>query len=120
MEKINFFDPLSQQREALSPSFSLNTLCRWLTVGDSILCPGLTTSLSTDSKTYILLTSVHNDADDTDATDNADTADDYNMVIGIAQLKAFSCAKSGKLGFFMSLFRNCHTHDMFTCPKFSP
>ena len=45
---------------------------------------GLNTSLSTDSKTYTLLTSVHNDADD---------ADDYNRVIGIAQLKAFSCAK---------------------------
>ena len=32
-----------------------------------------------------LLTSVHNDADDTD---------DYNRVIGIALLKAFSCAKN--------------------------
>ena len=35
-----------------------------------------------------LLTSVHNDADDTD---------DYNRVIGIAKLKAFSCAKKGKI-----------------------
>ena len=39
-----------------------------------------------------LLTSVHNDAD---ATDNADDTDDYNRVIGIAQLKAFSSAKHG-------------------------
>ena len=36
-------------------------------------------------KTYTLLTSIHNDADD---------VDNYNRVIGIAQLKAFSCAKS--------------------------
>ena len=59
-----------------------------ITVGDSILCAGLTTSLSTDSKTYTLLTSVHNDADD------AEDTLDYNTVIGIAQLKAFSCAKN--------------------------
>ena len=45
---------------------------------------GLTTCLSTDSKTYTLLISVYNDAD---------TAYDYNRVIGIAQLKGFSCAK---------------------------
>ena len=32
-----------------------------------------------------LLTSVHNNADDTD---------DYNRVIGIAQLNAFSCSKN--------------------------
>ena len=41
-----------------------------------------------------LLTSVQNNADDADATDNADTTDDandYNRVIGIALLKAFSC-----------------------------
>ena len=38
-----------------------------------------------------LLTSVYNDADDADA---ADDADDYNRVIGIALLKAFSCAKN--------------------------
>ena len=42
------------------------------------------------SKTYTLLTSVHNDADDTDATDDAI---DYNRVISIALLKAFSCVK---------------------------
>ena len=35
-----------------------------------------------------LLTCVHND------TDNADDANDYNRVIGIALLKAFSCAKN--------------------------
>ena len=35
-----------------------------------------------------LLNSAHND------TDNADAADDYNRVIGIALLKAFSCANS--------------------------
>ena len=49
-----------------------------------------------------LLTSVHNDTDaaddpdathDADAADNADDANDYNRVIGIALLKAFSCAK---------------------------
>ena len=67
-----YFDSLTQQREALS--IFLNTLCRWLTVGDSTLCAGLTTSLSTDSKTYTLLTSVHNDADD---------ANNYNRLIGI-------------------------------------
>ena len=44
------------------------------------------TSLSTDYKTCTLLTSVHNDADE---------ADDYNRVIGIALLKAFSHAKNG-------------------------
>ena len=33
-----------------------------------------------------LLASAHNDAD------NANNADDYNQVIGIAQLNAFSCA----------------------------
>ena len=52
----------------------------------------LTTSLSTDSKTYALLTSVQNDADATDnadATDAADDTNDYNRVIGMTQLKAF-------------------------------
>ena len=50
------------------------------------------------SKTYTFLTSVHNDAEDADATDKTDVADDtddandYNRVIGIALLKAFSCA----------------------------
>ena len=46
------------------------------------------TYISTDSKTYALFTSVHNDADN---TDTADDAYNYNRVIGIAQLKAFSC-----------------------------
>ena len=89
-KKINSVLILSQQREALSPSFSLNTLCRWLTVGDSTLSAGLTISLSTDCKTYTLLTSVYNDTDDVDTTD---ATDDYNRVIGIAMLKAFNCAK---------------------------
>ena len=43
-----------------------------------------------------LLTSVHNDTEDADATDaayDADDTDDYNKVIGIAQLRAFCCAK---------------------------
>ena len=47
---------------------------------------GLTSSLSSGCKTYTLLTSVHND------TDNADDADDYDRVIGVELLKAFSCA----------------------------
>ena len=54
----------------------------------STLCVGLTTSCSRDSKTYTLLTSVHNN------TDNTDDTHDYNRVIGLAQLKAFSCAKN--------------------------
>ena len=41
-----------------------------------------------------LLTSVHNDADDTDTAGNAVNTNDYNRVIGIAVLKAFSCAKN--------------------------
>ena len=60
----------------------------------------MATSLSKDSKTYTLLTSVHNDTDDadnTDATDDADNADDYNRVTGIAELKAFSCAHNAAL-----------------------
>ena len=57
--------------------------------------PGLTNSLSLHTlKTYTLLTSVHNNSDDADATDDADNSDNYNRVIGIAQLKAFSCAKN--------------------------
>ena len=40
------------------------------------------------SKTYTLLTSVHNDADD------ANDANNYTRVSGVAQLKAFSCAKN--------------------------
>ena len=50
-----------------------------------------------------LLTFVHNDTDDADA---ADKADNYNRVIGIALLKAFSCAKNRKKSyssFFLSL-----------------
>ena len=39
---------------------------------------GLTFSLSTECKTYTLLTSVHNDTDKADTTDDAD---DYNRVI---------------------------------------
>ena len=42
-----------------------------------------TTAEAPPSKTYTLLTSAHNDADN---------ANDYNGVIGIAQLKAFPCA----------------------------
>ena len=44
------------------------------------------------NKFVSLLTSVHNDADNTNAADATDNADDYNRVIGIALLKAFSCA----------------------------
>ena len=47
MEKINSVLILSQQWEALSPSCSLNTLCRWLTVGDGTLCLGFTTDGTT-------------------------------------------------------------------------
>ena len=61
--------------------------------------------LSNDFKQFFLvknnlLTSAHNDADeandadDTDDADNADDANDYNRVIGIEQLKAFTCAKN--------------------------
>ena len=48
-------------------------------------------SSSSWSKTTLivyLLTSVYNNAD------YADDTDDYNRVIGLAQLKAFSCAKN--------------------------
>ena len=55
--------------------------------------------LSTDSKTYTLLTSVHNDAD------NTDDANDYNRVIGIAQLKAFSSAKNRTKDFPVDVFQ---------------
>ena len=41
----------------------------------------------------VMVTFVHSDAD---ATDDTDDADDYNRVIGIAQLKAFSCAEHWK------------------------
>ena len=52
--------------------------------------------ISSDLKQFFLvknnlLTSVHND---TDTTDYADATDDYNRLIGIALLKAFSCAKN--------------------------
>ena len=84
LRKILCFDPLSQQR-ALSILLSQHIMqvinCRGIT-----LCAGLTTSLSTDCKSCTLLTFVHNNADAADNTDN------YNRVIGIAQLKAFSCA----------------------------
>ena len=61
--------------------------------------------LSTDSKAYTLLTSVHNDADN---AEDADDVDDYNRVIGIAQLKAFSCAnKEGKCS---TMTEHKHTH----------
>ena len=74
-----------------------NTLCRWLTVGDS--------TDASPSRTYTLLTSVHNDAND---------ANNYNRVIGIAQVKAFSCAKKEML--IMSLStdtpkKKCKIHD---------
>ena len=53
--------------------------------------------LSSDLKQFFqvknnLLTSVHNDTDTADDPDDADDTDDYNRVIGIALLKAFSCA----------------------------
>ena len=85
--------------ERSSPSFSVITLCGWLTAGYNTLCAVLTTDGTTLScrkvghswssffKTYTLLTSVHN---------NTDNADDYNRVIGIAQLKAFSCANNAR------------------------
>ena len=41
-----------------------------------------------------MLTPVHNDANDTDNGNKAEDADNYNRVIGIAQLKAFSCGKN--------------------------
>ena len=55
--------------------------------------------LSSDFKQFFLvknnfvylLTFVYNN---TDATHDADDADNYNRVIGIALLKAFSCAKN--------------------------
>ena len=61
--------------------------------------------LSNDFKQFFpfknsLLTSVHNDTDDTngaddiDAADNTDDTDNYNRVIGRALLKAFSCDKN--------------------------
>ena len=57
----------------------------------------LTSCPSTDCKTNILLTSAHNDADNTDATDDADV---YSRVIAIALLKAFSCAKKRLQGVY--------------------
>ena len=54
--------------------------------------------LSIDFKQFFLvknnlLTSVHNDADAADHTDDADNVSNYSRVIGIALMKAFSCAK---------------------------
>ena len=49
VEKINSFLIPSVNREKLFASFSFNTLCRWLTVGDSTLCAGLTTDDTTFS-----------------------------------------------------------------------
>ena len=40
------------------------------------------------SKTYTLLTSVHNDTDDANDADDVDYTDEYHRVIGVAQLKA--------------------------------
>ena len=45
-------------------------------------------------------TSVHNDASDADDTDDANATENYNRVIGIAQLKAFSCAKNQQTATF--------------------
>ena len=53
-----------------------------------ILVGKLVTAEAPPSKTYTLLTSIHNN------TDDANDADDYNRVIGIEQLNAFSCAKN--------------------------
>ena len=44
---------------------------------------GLTTPLSTDSKTYTLLTSVNNDADNADATDDANNYHSLQLVLKI-------------------------------------
>ena len=60
--------------------------------------------LSTDCKSCTMLTSVHSDAD------VADDANNYNRVIGIALLKAFSCAKNHHILF--SFF-----HDHFLVPS---
>ena len=49
------------------------------------------------SKTYTLLTSVHNDVDD---ADNADNIDDYNRVIAISK-----CEQN-----FANTHPNLHTH----------
>ena len=91
--KINSVLILSQQREALSLSFSQHLVqvinCR----GQHSMCR--VNYFSQQSPKIILLTSVHNDADNADATNDAD---DYNRVIGIAQLKAFSCTKNKSIG----------------------
>ena len=66
-----------------------------------------------------LVTSFHNDADD---VDTADDANDYNRVIGIAQLKAFSCAKNKHLlSLILSLGLNKHLNPLSNickCPFF--
>ena len=70
---------------------------------------GLASCLSTDCKTDTLLTSAHNDMDDTDSkddvddTDTTDDAGDYNRVIGIALLKAFSCANKTKMQMHLNI-----------------
>ena len=63
-----------------------------------------------------LLTSVHNDADDTDATDDADNTDDYNRVIGIALLKAFSCANN----VIKTKWTSCFHQKHFSLSIFTP
>ena len=78
---------LSIERSSLSIFLSQH-LMHVINCRGSTPYAGLTTSVSTDSKTYTLLTSIHNDADD------ADTTDKYNTVIGITHLKTFSCAKN--------------------------
>ena len=50
-----------------------------------------------------LLTSVHNDGDNTDARDDTNN---YNRVIGIALLKAFSCAKKVTSKRFITIQKN--------------
>ena len=83
------FDSACQQRKALSQIFLSQHLMQVITCRGQHSSAGLTTSLSTDSKTYALLTSVQNNADTTDA---ADDTNNYNRVIGMTQLKAFSGA----------------------------
>ena len=93
--KINSILIFSLHREKLSLHLSLrgSTLySRLTTEGTTLSCSKVDHSRSYSSKTYTLLISVHND------TDTADDVDDYNRVIGIAQLKAFSCGKKSKYG----------------------
>ena len=68
--------------------------------------------LSSDLKEFFLvknnlLTSAHNDADATD------DADDYNRVIGITQLKAFSCANNTQtIGYLFAQSLGYLWHDI--------